>query len=95
MSDMVNLLCVIIQVMLIETSLAETDFRIGCSTTLVASLTDPNIRLGPTLMVIISAFASEYCGRLSIPPIDVLRGLAGRLSSYTRKSMCILSITII
>jgi AP-4 complex subunit epsilon-1 len=36
-------------------------------------------------MVIISALASEYCGRLAVAPIDILRGLAGRLSLYHGK----------
>jgi hypothetical protein len=48
---------------------------------MVTSVDEPEIHLGPTLMVIISALASEYSGRLSIPPKVVLHGLAKRLSS--------------
>jgi AP-4 complex subunit epsilon-1 len=63
---------------------ADSLFRIGCVTTIIASVVDVNTKLGPTLIVIISALASEYCGRLAIPPVDILLGLASRLSLYTR-----------
>ena len=40
-------------------------------------------------MVIIFALASEYTGKLSLPPVDVLRGLASRLASYAGRLLLI------
>ena len=65
--------------------LASSIFRIGCATTLIVPIVEANSSFSSTLMVIISAMASEYTGKLSIPPVDILRGLASRLASYTRK----------
>ncbi|KAI9569737.1 armadillo-type protein [Boletus coccyginus] len=56
--------------------------RISFVTMLAVSLTEPEVRVGPTLMVVISALVSEYCGKVSIPPAEMLRGIATRLASY-------------
>lgn len=37
-------------------------------------------------MVIISALVTEYCGKVSISPTEMLRGTATRLTSYARES---------
>ncbi|KAJ6602168.1 armadillo-type protein [Mycena sp. CBHHK59/15] len=60
---------------------ATTPFQIGCATTLVTSLASSDAFFGQTLMVIVPALATEYSGKLSVAPPDVLRGLASRLSS--------------
>lgn len=60
--------------------------RISFVTILAVSLTEPEVRVGPTLMVVISALVSEYCGKVSIPPAEMLRGIATRLASYARES---------
>ena len=64
-------------------SSASPAFRMGCATTLIAPVVEANSCFSSTLMVIVSAIASEYSGKLSIPPVDILRGLASRLASYT------------
>jgi len=60
--------------------------RISFVTMLAVSLTEPEVRVGPTLMVVISALVSEYCGKVSISPVEMLRGIATRLASYARES---------
>ncbi|KAF8134583.1 armadillo-type protein [Boletus edulis] len=51
----------------------ETTSRISCVTALAVSLTELHVRIGPTLMVVISALVSEYCGKVSISPMEMLR----------------------
>lgn len=60
----------------------DTSSRISCVTALAVSLTEPEMRVGPTMMVVISALVSEYCGKISISPLEMLRGIATRLASY-------------
>ena len=64
----------------------ETTSRISCVAALAVSLMEPEVRIGPTLMVVISALVSEYCGKVSISPVEMLRGIATRLASYARES---------
>jgi AP-4 complex subunit epsilon-1 len=64
----------------------ETSSRISCVTALAVSLTEPEVRVGPTIMVVISALVSEYCGKVSISPLEMLRGIATRLAFYARES---------
>jgi AP-4 complex subunit epsilon-1 len=45
---------------------------------------EPELPLGQTLMVIISALACEFCGQSSLPPLSILKGLNDRLSSFIR-----------
>lgn len=66
---------------------AATSFQIGCATTLVISLASPETFLGQTMMVIVPALATEYSGRLSVPPPDVLRGLSSRLPLCSCRSV--------
>ncbi|KAG8214010.1 armadillo-type protein [Butyriboletus roseoflavus] len=60
----------------------ETSSRISCVTALAVSLIEPEECVGPTLMVVISALVSEYCGKVSTSPAEMLRGIATRLTSY-------------
>lgn len=60
---------------------ARIDFRIQCATTLLTFALESELHLPQTLMVIITALAAEYCGKLSISPLDMLQGLAMRLTS--------------
>jgi len=69
-----------VEMVLLHIRNAGTSFRIGCATAMVTFMAELETHLGPTLMVIIPALASEYSGRLSIQPKVVLRGLANRLS---------------
>ena len=59
--------------------IAQATFRIGCSTALLTSVTEPEIKLGSTSMVIIAALTCEYSNVTSIPPPALLRGFADRL----------------
>ncbi|KIK97374.1 hypothetical protein PAXRUDRAFT_31834 [Paxillus rubicundulus Ve08.2h10] len=72
----------------------ETFFQISCVTALAVSLTEPEMHLGPTLMVVISALVCDYCGKISIPPVEMLRGLARRLAFYAPsvQDACMLSM---
>ncbi|KAF8444709.1 armadillo-type protein [Boletus edulis BED1] len=72
----------------------ETTSRISCVTALAVSLTELHVRIGPTLMVVISALVSEYCGKVSISPMEMLRGMATRLASYAPsvQDACLLTI---
>jgi AP-4 complex subunit epsilon-1 len=65
----------------------ETSFQISCVTALAVSLTEPEVHIGPTLMVVISALVCDFCGKISTPPLEILRGLARRLVLYARKSV--------
>ncbi|KAH7926514.1 ARM repeat-containing protein [Leucogyrophana mollusca] len=72
----------------------EISSRIACVTMLIVPVTEVDVRIGPTLMVVVAAMACEYCGKISVSPPDVLRGMAGRLSSYaaTVQDACLLSM---
>ncbi|KAJ7668431.1 armadillo-type protein [Mycena polygramma] len=72
-----------VEMVLVHLRNAPMAFQIGCVTTLVISLADPEIFLGQTMMVIGPALATEYAGKLSVPPPDVLRGLSSRLGLCT------------
>ncbi|KAG9316700.1 armadillo-type protein [Chiua virens] len=61
----------------------EMSFRISSITALGVSLTESEVHIGPTLMVVISALVSEYCGKVSTSPVEMLRGIAARLGSYS------------
>lgn len=65
-------------------SVARIEFRVQCATTLLTFGLESELHLPQTLMVIITALAAEYCGKLSISPPDMLHGLAVRLSSCIR-----------
>ncbi|OBZ69200.1 AP-3 complex subunit delta [Grifola frondosa] len=74
--------------------IADSTFRSGCIGALFASVADVGSDIGPTLMVILSALTCEYLVLSPISPIDLLRGFAGRLSSYSAsiQDACILSM---
>jgi AP-4 complex subunit epsilon-1 len=56
--------------------------RISCVTALAVPVTELDARIGPTLMVVISALVCEYCGKIAISPLALLQGMASRLVSY-------------
>ncbi|KAJ8592328.1 ARM repeat-containing protein [Rhizopogon salebrosus TDB-379] len=68
--------------------------RISCVTALGVSVTELNVRIGPTLMVVISALVCEYCGKIAAPPLGLVQGMASRLVSYgvTVQDACLLSM---
>ncbi|KAI6046058.1 armadillo-type protein [Pisolithus marmoratus] len=64
---------------------ADTLSRIPLVTALVVPLTESDARVGPTLMVMICALVCEYCAKLPISPVEVLRGMAKRLVLFSRE----------
>ncbi|KAG2368350.1 armadillo-type protein [Suillus spraguei] len=69
---------------MILTHIQEFDItsRISCVTALAVSVTESDARVGPTLMVVISALVCEYCGKIATSPQALLQGMASRLVSY-------------
>ncbi|KAI6000552.1 armadillo-type protein [Pisolithus albus] len=68
--------------------------RIALVTGLIVPLTELDVRIGPTLMVILSALVCEYCGKLPISPVEILRGMAQRLVLFSPsvQDACLLSM---
>lgn len=64
------------------TSPVDIESRISCVTALGVSVTELDTRIGPTLMVVISALVCEYCGKIAAPPLGLLQGMGSRLASY-------------
>ncbi|KAG1737606.1 hypothetical protein EDB19DRAFT_1716833 [Suillus lakei] len=85
-----------IGVEMILTHIREFDLtsRISSVTALAVSVTESNARIGPTLMVVISALVCEYCGKIATSPLALLQGMASRLVSYgvTVQDACLLSM---
>ncbi|OJA17845.1 hypothetical protein AZE42_03319 [Rhizopogon vesiculosus] len=81
---------------MILTHIREFDIAscISCVTALGVSVTELDARIGPTLMVVISALVCEYCGKIAVPPLGLLQGMASRLASYvvTVQDACLLSM---
>lgn len=68
--------------------------RIALVTGLIVPLTELDVRIGPTLMVILCALVCEYCGKLPISPVEILRGMAKRLVLFSPsvQDACLLSM---
>ncbi|KAJ7755738.1 armadillo-type protein [Mycena maculata] len=83
-----------VEMVLLHLRNAASSFQIGCATTLVTYLASPEIFFGQTMMVIVPALATEYSGKLSVPPPDVLRGLSSRLPlcSLAVQDACLLAM---
>ncbi|KAG2345684.1 ARM repeat-containing protein [Suillus weaverae] len=85
-----------IGVEMILTRIREFDIssRISCVTALAVSVTESDARIGPTLMVVISALVCEYCGKIATSPLALLQGMASRLVSYgvSVQDACLLSM---
>ncbi len=62
----------------------ETTFGENVATTLLTPLAEveADISFSPTLMVVLTALACEYAGRVPVSPLELLRGLGRRLMSY-------------
>ncbi|PFH52039.1 hypothetical protein AMATHDRAFT_57749 [Amanita thiersii Skay4041] len=69
-------------------------FQIQCSASLLTCLSDPQPTVGPTMLVILSALATQFCGIVSIPPVDMLTSLASNLSTAPPpvQDACLLSM---
>ncbi|KAH9057664.1 ARM repeat-containing protein [Lactarius vividus] len=62
----------------------DTSFGANVATTLLTPLAEveEEISFSPTLMVVLTALACEYAGRISVSPLHLLRGLSRRMISY-------------
>ena len=62
----------------------DTNFGTNIATTLLTPLAEveEDISFSPTLMVVLTALACEYAGRIPVSPLHLLRGLSRRLISY-------------
>ncbi|KAH9171445.1 ARM repeat-containing protein [Lactarius sanguifluus] len=62
----------------------DTTFGANVATTLLTPLAEveEDISFSPTLMVVLTALACEYAGRISVSPLHLLRGLSRRMTSY-------------
>ncbi|KAI0362383.1 ARM repeat-containing protein [Trametes cingulata] len=72
-----------VEEILVRTHSGDSSWRSGCLGVLFASLVDKDTEVGATLMVIVTALLCEYLELSPISPVEVLRALAGRLSSYS------------
>lgn len=61
----------------------DSSWRSGCIGVLFTTLVCQDAEAGPTLMVILTALMCEYLELSPISPVELLRGLATRLSSYS------------
>ncbi|KAI0062104.1 ARM repeat-containing protein [Artomyces pyxidatus] len=57
-------------------------FGPNAATTLLALVLDASDKLNSTLMVIVTALACEYAGRVAISPLQLLQGLSEKLKEY-------------
>ncbi len=73
----------------LTSSQADSAWRSGCIGVLFTSVIDKDSEVGPTLMVILTALFCEYLELSPISPIELLRGLADRLASYSGKGSVI------
>ncbi|KAF8070331.1 armadillo-type protein [Lyophyllum atratum] len=73
---------------------ANTDFRVGFPATMLTFVVDADLTPPQTMMVIIAALATEQCGKLSIPPLDLLQGFASKLTPChpSVKDACLLAM---
>ncbi|GBE82098.1 hypothetical protein SCP_0404770 [Sparassis crispa] len=80
---------------LVHVRSANANFQSSCIGVLFANITEPDLEIGPTLMVILTALISEYLYMSPISPVNLLRGLSKRLSLYSGsiQDACLLSMT--
>ncbi|OJT09138.1 AP-4 complex subunit epsilon [Trametes pubescens] len=75
-----------VEELLIRIHTGDGSWRSGCIGVLFTTLVDHDAEAGPTLMVILTALMCEYLELSPISPVELLRGLATRLSFYSGRS---------
>ena len=60
---------------------ANPDFLSSCATHFVTVLSESDVPLGPTALVIATALTTEFCGSVPTSPLQILSGLAARLKT--------------
>ncbi|RDX56517.1 ARM repeat-containing protein [Lentinus brumalis] len=74
---------------------ADSAWRSGCIGVLFTSVIDKDSEVGPTLMVILTALFCEYLELSPISPIELLRGVADRLASYSASIQDVSLVTML
>ena len=64
--------------------LADSAWRSACIGVLFSSITGKDSEVGPTLMVILTALFCEYLELSPTSPVELLCGVADRVTSYSR-----------
>ncbi|KAF7321430.1 Adaptin-N domain-containing protein [Mycena kentingensis (nom. inval.)] len=84
----------IVEMLLLRARDAAPDFQLACVTIVVTTLAQAEIFIGQTLMVIATALATEFSGKLAVPPRDILRGISTRLGlcSVAVQDACLLAM---
>ncbi|KAF8348155.1 armadillo-type protein [Amanita rubescens] len=69
-------------------------FQVQCAASLLAMITEEESNFGPTMLVVISALSAQYCTHVSVPPADILSGIALRLADVPAsvQDACILAM---
>ena len=65
--------------------IAEAGWRSACIGVLFTAIIDKDSEVGPSLMVILTALFCEYLELSPISPVELLRGIAARIASYSRE----------
>ncbi|KAF8971037.1 armadillo-type protein [Flammula alnicola] len=60
---------------------SNSDFLPSCATHFITVLSEPEVPLSPTALVIATALATEFSGSLPTSPVQILSGLAARLKT--------------
>ena len=59
--------------------------RVSFVTALATFVADLDVHIGSTLMVVICALVCEHCGKISTSPLEIIQGIATKLSIFTRE----------
>ncbi|THH15512.1 hypothetical protein EW146_g4974 [Bondarzewia mesenterica] len=72
----------------------EVSFGLSAATTLLTLVTDADEQYGSSLMLIVSALACEYAGRVSVSPVQLLLGIQKKLRQYSAsiQEACLLAM---
>ncbi|KAJ3842106.1 armadillo-type protein [Lentinula raphanica] len=72
----------IVDIVLTHIRYSSDEFRRVASGCLLSSLTDSQVRIGSTAMVILAALACENSGQLSLSWVEILEGISSRIAFY-------------
>ncbi|KAJ3756871.1 armadillo-type protein [Lentinula raphanica] len=72
----------IVDIVLTHIRYSSDEFRRVASGCLLSSLTDSQVRIGSTAMVILTALACENSGQLSLSWVEILEGMSSRIAFY-------------
>ncbi|KAI0707595.1 ARM repeat-containing protein [Earliella scabrosa] len=72
-----------VEEMLVRIHAADAGWRSACIGVLFTAIIDKDSEVGPSLMVILTALFCEYLELSPISPVELLRGIAARIASYS------------